>query len=67
MFELLRNLEHESENEIKDSAKNEYLSIEKEIECPRCHSIMTLHREFDLPGYSCEECDFVLHMTHHQW
>jgi len=66
MFDLLTNLEQESENKIPDSAKNEYLSIGKEIECPRCHSVMALHREFDLPGYSCEECDFVLHMMHYQ-
>jgi hypothetical protein len=64
MFDLLTNLEKEYENEITDSAKIKYLSIEKEIECPRCHGIMTLHAEFDLPGYFCEECDFVLHMAH---
>jgi hypothetical protein len=66
MFDLLTNLEQDSENKIKDSAKNEYLSIDKEIECPRCHGIMTLHHEFDLPGYFCEECDFVLRMAHRQ-
>ena len=64
MFDLLTNIGKENENEIIDSAKNEYLSIEKEIECPRCHGIMTLHSEFDLPGYFCEECDFVLRMAH---
>jgi hypothetical protein len=48
VFDLLTNLEQESENKINNSAKNEYLSTEKEIECPRCHGIMTLHREFDL-------------------
>jgi len=66
MFDLLTNIGKENENEIIDSAKNEYLSIEKEIECPRCHGIMTLHSEFDLPGYFCEECDFVLRMAHYQ-
>jgi hypothetical protein len=59
MFELLTNLEKENENKIID------LSIEQEIECPRCHGIMTLHSEFDLPGYFCEECDFVLRMAHY--
>ncbi|MGC2572612.1 MAG: hypothetical protein WA364_13955 [Candidatus Nitrosopolaris sp.] len=23
------------------------ISIEQEIECPRCHDVMTLHSEFD--------------------
>jgi hypothetical protein len=54
MFGLLTNLEQESETKITGSAKNEYLSIEKEIECPSCHGIMSLHYEFDLPGYFCE-------------
>ena len=66
MFDLLTNIGKENENEIIDSAQNEYLSIEKEIECPRCHGIMTLHSEFDLPGYFCEECDFVLRMAHYK-
>ena len=66
MFEFLTNLENEEDNKIASSAKNEYLLIEKEIECPRCHGIMTLHSEFDIPGYFCEECDFVLRMAHHQ-
>ncbi len=66
MFDLLTNLEQESENKISDSTKNEYLSIKKEIECPRCYGIMTLHTEFDLPGYFCEQCDFVLRMVHYQ-
>jgi hypothetical protein len=34
------------------------ISIEQEIECPRCHDVMTLHSEFDKVGYLCEECDF---------
>ena len=66
MIDLLTDIEKENENEIIKSAKNEYLSIEQEIECPRCHGIMTLHSEFDLPGYFCEECDFVLRMAHCQ-
>jgi len=64
MFDLLTNLEQESENKINDSAKNEYLSIEQKIECPRCHGIMSLHAELDIPGYFCEECDFALRMAH---
>ena len=66
MFDLLTNLEQDSENKVKDSVKNESLSIEKEIECPRCHGIMMLHTEFDLPGYFCEECDFELRLTHYR-
>jgi hypothetical protein len=65
MFDLLTNLEKENENKIVDSTKNEYLSIEQEIECPRCHGIMTLQSEFDFLGYFCEECDFVLRLTHY--
>jgi hypothetical protein len=67
MLDLLTNIEEENENGIITSTKNEYLLIEQEIECPRCHGIMTLHREFDSPGYFCEGCDFVLRLTHHQW
>jgi hypothetical protein len=38
---------------------NDNLGIEHEIECPRCHDIMTL--QFDRLGYVCEECDFLLY------
>ena len=40
------------------------ISIEQEIECSRCHDVMTLHSEFDRLGYPCEECDFSLHLSH---
>jgi uncharacterized protein (DUF983 family) len=40
------------------------LSIEQEIECPRCHDVMTLYSEFDRLSYFCEECSFSLHMNH---
>ena len=40
------------------------ISIEQEIECPRCHDVMMLHSEFDRLGYLCEECDFSLHLSH---
>ena len=39
------------------------LGVEHEIECPRCHDIMTLQSEFDRHGYICEECDFLLYFT----
>ena len=37
------------------------LGVEHEIECPRCHDIMTFQSEFDRLGYVCEECDFLLY------
>ncbi len=42
----------------------EDISVEQEIECPRCHDIMTLHSEFDRLGYFCEERNFSLHLSH---
>ncbi len=36
------------------------LGVEHEIDCPRCHDVMTLQSEFDRLGYVCEECDFLL-------
>jgi len=38
------------------------LSIEQEIECPRCHDVMTLCSEFGRLSYHCEECSFSLHL-----
>ena len=46
----------------KPSGQIQEISIEQEIECPRCHDVMTLHSEFDSLGYLCEECDFSLHL-----
>ena len=45
-------------------ANEQDLSIEQEIECPRCHDIMTLCSQFDRLGYYCEECSFSLHLNH---
>ena len=39
------------------------LGVEHEIECPRCHDIMTLQSEFGRLGYACEECDFLLYFN----
>jgi DNA-directed RNA polymerase subunit RPC12/RpoP len=36
--------------------------IEQEIECPRCHDVMTLSFEFDKLLYFCQECSFSLVM-----
>jgi len=44
--------------------RKEDLPIEQEIECPRCLDIMTLHSEFDMLGYYCEECSFSLYLSH---
>ena len=48
----------------KPSGQIQEISIEQEIECPRCHDVMTLHSEFDSIGYLCEECDFSLHLSY---
>jgi len=45
-------------------SKVQDLSIDQEIECPRCHDLMTLHSEFDSLAYYCEECSFSLHLSH---
>jgi hypothetical protein len=36
--------------------------IEREIECPRCHDVMTLSSDFDKLLYMCQECDLLLMM-----
>jgi hypothetical protein len=44
--------------------QTELKEIEHEIECPRCHDIMTLSSsEFDKLGYFCEECSFSLYLN----
>ena len=40
------------------------ISIEQQIECPRCHDVMTLRSEFDSIGYLCGECDFSLDLSY---
>ena len=49
--------------QIKEEKNNNNLGIAHEIECPRCHDIMTLQSEFDRLGYVCEECDFLLYFN----
>jgi hypothetical protein len=39
---------------------NNNLAIDQEIECPRCHDIMTLCSDLDRLCYVCEECTFNL-------
>ena len=36
-------------------------NLENEIECPRCHDIMTLCSDFDFLYYKCEECYLPLY------
>ena len=38
-------------------------NLENEIECPRCHEIMTLCSDFDFLYYKCEECNLPLYTT----
>ncbi|MGB7957092.1 MAG: hypothetical protein WCF23_24220 [Candidatus Nitrosopolaris sp.] len=56
--------EFEKAKEAVSQIQEQDLSIEHEIECPRCHDIMKLHSEFDRLGYYCEECSFSLHLSH---
>ena len=36
-------------------------NLENEIECPRCHDVMTLCSDFDFLYYKCEECYLPLY------
>jgi predicted nucleic acid-binding Zn ribbon protein len=38
-------------------------NLENEIDCPRCHDIMTLCSDFDFFYYKCEECHFPLYTS----
>ena len=38
-------------------------NLENEIECPRCHDIMTLCSHFDCLYYKCEECYLPLYTS----
>ena len=38
-------------------------NLENEIECPRCHDVMTLCSDFDFLYYKCEECYLPLYTT----
>jgi uncharacterized protein (DUF983 family) len=58
------NVKTEFEKAKKEPVQEQDLSIEQEIECPRCHDVMTLYSEFDRLGYFCEECSFSLHLSH---
>ena len=49
--------------QTKEKKKNNSLEIEHDIECPRCHDMMTLCSDFDRLCYLCEECDFHLNLN----
>ena len=36
-------------------------NLENEIECPRCHDVMSLCSDFDFLYYKCEECHLPLY------
>jgi len=58
-------LSSEVELESQEEYRNEVQlieNIEQEIECPRCHDIMTLSSDFDKLLYVCQECDLLLMM-----
>ena len=38
-------------------------TLENEIECTRCHDIMTLCSDFDFLYYKCEECHLPLYTS----
>ena len=38
-------------------------NLENEIECPRCHDVMTLCSDFDFLYYKCEECHLPLYTS----
>ena len=49
--------------QIEEEKYKNNLGVEHEIECPRCHDIMTLYSDFDRISYLCEECDFLLYLN----
>jgi hypothetical protein len=61
---LASQLENADDKHPGRQVTKEDTSFEQEIECPRCHDVMTLHSEFDRLGYLCEECDCLLHLSH---
>jgi formamidopyrimidine-DNA glycosylase len=51
------------EGKQENAVPKENLSADYEIECLRCHDLMTLRSEFDRFFYFCEECCFSLSFT----
>jgi hypothetical protein len=44
---LASQLENTDDKHPRGQVAKAEISIEQEIECPRCHDVMTLHSEFD--------------------
>ena len=44
---LASHLESADDKHSGGQVQQEDINIEQEIECPRCHDVMTLHSEFD--------------------
>ena len=44
---LVQQIEKAKEECLSQVANKKNVPIEQEIECPRCHDVMTLHSEFD--------------------
>jgi uncharacterized paraquat-inducible protein A len=42
-------------------------NLDNEIECPRCHDVMTLFSDFDFLYYQCEECHLPLYTSSNQF
>ena len=42
-------------------------NLDNEIECPRCHDVMTLFSGFDFLYYQCQECHFPLYTSSNQF
>jgi len=42
-------------------------NLDNEIECPRCHDVMTLFSGFDFLYYQCEECHLPLYTSSNQF
>ena len=61
---LVPQLEKPKEERVSQVTNEENVPIEQEIECPRCHDVMTLHSEFDRLGYFYKEWSFSLHLSH---
>lgn len=61
LIEVEEKPQHILEAKVETSKNN--LTIEQEIECPRCHDTMALSSDFDRLGYVCEECGFLLYLN----
>ena len=56
-------VQYTKEIEREKNNDNNYLAIEQDIECPRCHDMMTLCSDFDRLCYLCGDCSFLLSLN----